>query len=135
MATSSGLAGDISDPFDITPGPAVTLGFIIQPAGAIAKSAFTTQPVVWVEDANGNIYQSSGSALPVTLSITPGTGTQGAVLSGTTTINSVFQGDDGVAAFQGLSIDLAGSGYKLVATSSGLTPATSNAFDVAASSP
>ena len=109
--------------------------FGMQPAGAIAKSVFTTQPVVWIEDANGNICKSSSSAPPVTLSITPGTGTPGAVLSGTTTINSVFQGDDGVAAFQGLSIDLAGSGYKLVATSSGLTSAISDTFDVAASSP
>ena len=49
------------------------------------------------------------------------------MLSGTTTVNPV----NGVASFPGLSIDKAGSGYTLVASSGSLTGATSEAFSVA----
>jgi hypothetical protein len=134
MATSSGLASVISDPFSIKSGTAVKLAFGIQPAGAAAKSIFITQPVVWVVDTNGNICESSGSAIPVTLSITPGTGTEGAILSGATTINALNQVYNYAAIFEDLSIDLPGSGYKLTAvTSSGLPSATSDVFDVAIS--
>ena len=48
-------------------------------------------------------------------------------LSGTTTVNTAA---NGVAAFSDLSIDAAGVGYTLTATSPGLTPATSAAFTV-----
>ena len=49
------------------------------------------------------------------------------VLSGTAT---AVTNASGVATFPGLSIDKAGTGYTLVATSSGLTQATSSAFTV-----
>ena len=60
--------------------------------------------------------------------ITGGTGTGGAVLAGTGTVDAV----DGVATFSGLSINLAGTGYTLTASASGLTSTTSNAINVAA---
>ena len=123
-ATSGSLASAISGPFDITPSQAAKLTFSQQPAGVTAGFAFTKQPVIAVEDANGNTV--SDSTASVTLTITSGTGANGAILSGTTTVNAV----DGVAAFDGLSINLAGSGYTLTATSSGLASATSDAFDV-----
>jgi hypothetical protein len=135
MATSSGLASVSGDPFIIISGTPVKLAFGIQPAGATAKSPFINQPVVWVVDTNGNICELSGSPVSVSLSIMPGTGTQGAVLSGTTKIDAVNQIFDCVAVFDDLSIDLAGSGYKLMATSSSLPSATSDAFDVATSPP
>jgi hypothetical protein len=82
--------------------------------------------VVTVLDGNGNTASSSSAA--VTVAITQSTGTSGALLSGTTTVNAV----NGVASFSGLGINLAGSGYTLTATSSGLTAATSNIFTVGA---
>jgi hypothetical protein len=80
--------------------------------------------VVTVLDGNGNTASSSSAA--VTVAITQSTGTSGALLSGTTTVNAV----NGVASFSGLGINLAGSGYTLTATSGDLFPVTSSAFSV-----
>ena len=108
-------------------GTAAKLAFTTQPgASDTAGTIFSTQPVVTVEDANGNPVTTSGGS--ITLAITSGTGTSGAALSGTTTENAV----NGVAIFSGLNISLAGTGYTLTATSSGLATAKSNAFNVVA---
>ncbi|MCB9893030.1 MAG: hypothetical protein H6839_01110 [Planctomycetes bacterium] len=110
------------------PGPATQLVLVTQPAGAAPGVAFTTQPVVQVQDSTGALVSSDNST-QVTVSITAATGTSGAVLSGTTTVTAV----NGVVTFSGLSIDLAGSGYTLDFTDGGaLTDATSNTFDVSA---
>ena len=82
--------------------------------------------MVSVEDASGNVVTTANNV--ITLAITGGTGTGGAVLAGTGTVNAV----NGVATFSGLSINLAGTGYTLTATASGLTAATSSAINVAA---
>ena len=105
-------------------GPPAKLAFTTQPAGAAAGAPFTAQPVVTVLDGNGNTASSSSAA--VTVAITQSTGTSGALLSGTTTVNAV----NGVASFSGLGINLAGSGYTLTATSGDLFPVTSSAFSV-----
>src|SRR5439155_918889 len=64
----------------------------------------------------------------VTLTITAGTGTSGATLSGTTTATAV----QGVAVFPTLSINRSGSGYRLSATASDVSGSTSAAFTIAA---
>ena len=113
----------------VPPSAAAKLAFSIPPAGAAPTIAFTTQPVVRIQDANGNTVTSS--VAPVTLAITPLTGAAGAVLSGTLTVAAV----SGVATFAGLSIDLAGAGitaYTLTATSAGLTAAITSPFNVGA---
>ncbi|MDD5094245.1 MAG: IPT/TIG domain-containing protein [Dehalococcoidia bacterium] len=104
---------------------AQNLAFTTQPSSSnTAGTAFTTQPVVTVQDASGNTVTTSTAA--VTLGITPGTGTEGALLLGTKTVNAV----NGIATFSGLSIDLAGTGYTLTAASSDLTSANSDTLDV-----
>jgi hypothetical protein len=109
------------------PPPAAKLSFTAQPgAGNTAWIAFSTQPVVNVQDASGNTVTTSNAA--VTLAITRGTGTHNAALSGTATVNAV----NGVATFSGLSINLVGNGYTLTATSTGLTSATGTSFNVGA---
>ena len=108
----------------LVPGTASKLSFATQPAGSTRGVAFTPQPIVKILDASGNTVPTSTAA--VTLAITGGTGTAGATLSGTSTINAI----NGVATFTGLNIDLAGYGYSLTATSDGLTPAVSNTFAV-----
>jgi len=62
----------------------------------------------------------------VTLTITAGTGTGGATLSGTTTVAAVA----GVATFSTLSVNRNGSGYRLSATATGLSGAKSSSFTV-----
>ena len=105
------------------------LAFTTQPAGAMSGLAMTTQPVVAVQDATGATDNTSGAS--VTISITPSTGTAGAVLSGNTTVNAV----NGVATFTNLTIDMVGDNYTLRATSGNLTLATSTAFNVTLPSP
>jgi hypothetical protein len=106
-------------------GSATKLAFTTQPSAINASVVnLVTQPVVAVQDVDGNTITSSSAA--VTLTITSGTGTSGAVLSGNVTVNAV----NGVAAFSGLSINKAGSGYTLTATTGNFTVATSGAFNV-----
>jgi hypothetical protein len=104
-------------------GNADRLVFSTQPSDSTGGIAFPTQPVVQVQDAEGNIDTSySGN---VTIAIDNNAG-PGGVLGGTLTIPVV----NGVASFTGLSINKIGTGYTLIATSTGLTSATSDPFDI-----
>ena len=125
-AMSPGLTSAISHSFSVDPGIAAKLIFVTEPSGAAAGTYFQTQPVIAVEDVNGNVVADSNAA--VTLAITPGTGTAGAVLSGGTTVNAV----KGIATFAYLVINLIGSEYTLTATSPGLNSITSDALYVTA---
>ncbi len=122
-STSSAL-----DPAQVVnPGAPVKLAFTTQPGGGQPGAVLEPQPVVTVQDAFGNTVNSSTS---IALAITAGTPTSGGpgTLSGTKTVAAV----SGVATFTNLSIDLAGVGYKLTATSDSLTSADSTAFKVEA---
>src|SRR3989449_404447 len=68
--------------------------------------------------------------MTATTSITVAIGTNPAsgTLSGTTTVAAV----SGVATFSDLSIDKAGTGYTVTASATGLTGATSSAFNISA---
>jgi hypothetical protein len=81
-----------------------------------------------VLDASGSIVTNSDAS--ITLAITTGTPASGgaATLIGTKTVSAV----NGVATFSGLSIDTAGVGYRLTASSGQLTPADSALFSVTA---
>jgi len=129
IATSGSLEPAISSFFDISAGDPVKLEFTVQPGGAIAGMPFETQPKVAIMDRYGNVVTSSRSS--ITVAITQGSGNVGAVLSGTTTLVAK-DAMGGLAAYTDLSIDLAGTGYTLTATSSGLKSATSEIFDVVA---
>ena len=106
-------------------GPATKLAFTTQPGGGAVGAVWAAQPVVKVQDADGNTVDSSAS---IALAITTGTPVSGGpgTLSVTTTLPAVH----GVATFSGLSIDTVGAGYQLTATSAGLAPATSATFTV-----
>ncbi|MGH6693370.1 MAG: beta strand repeat-containing protein, partial [Gammaproteobacteria bacterium] len=78
---------------------------------------------VTVQDAFGNIVTNATNL--VTVAIQVGTGTTGANLGGTRTVPAAA----GIATFNDLSIDSAGTGYALTASAS-LTGATSAAFNV-----
>ena len=101
-----------------------TLAFSTQPSASARRSPFTIQPVVVIQDSEGNILTSATDL--VTLSITSGTGGASATLEGNATIQAV----NGVATFTDLQIDKAGTGYTLTASSSGLTDAVSSSFNV-----
>ncbi|HEU5260860.1 MAG TPA: hypothetical protein VFU41_05475, partial [Gemmatimonadales bacterium] len=125
-ATSAGLPAVASAFFTVTAGPAAQLAFNVQPSTATALTTITPQVEVIVRDALDN--RVTGFTGNVTVAITPGTGTAGATLSGTTTVAAV----QGIASFSTLSIDSAGAGYQLTATAAGLPDTTSTPFNVTA---
>ena len=109
--TTTGIV--VSSAFNITAGPATQLAFTTQPGGGTGGTAWSTQPVVKLEDAGGNAV--TGSAQNVTLAIQNNAG-PGGVLSGTTTVAA--NTSTGLATFSGLSINTKGTGYTLTATGS-----------------
>lgn len=125
----AGCSSTTSTTTKVTAGPAVMLSFNIQPGGAIAGATFESQPVVYVEDVNRATVVNSTAA--VSLSIVPGTGADGAVLSGDTT----EEASGGIAVFKNLSVNLPGFGYRLEASAVGLASAASNPFNVTATTP
>ena len=104
---------------------ATKLVFVQQPTNAGLSASITPSVTVQIQDADGNLTASTAS---VTLAI--GSNPGGGTLSGTVTVAAVA----GTATFSNLSIDKAGTGYTLGATSStntGVMIATSSAFNVA----
>ncbi len=128
---SGGGAGDPGDNeldvFVVRIAFATGLSFLTQPANTPA-GALLPEVQVRARDAGGTPIETT-----VTLSITPGTGTEGATLSGTVSRPTV----GGVATFTGLKILRAGTGYTLTATVStaGLDPAVSRVFNITVGSP
>ncbi|MGH7547614.1 MAG: hypothetical protein ACREMM_05520 [Gemmatimonadales bacterium] len=131
-ATATRLASATSEAFTITPGLSAQLVFTVQPSNTPSGAAIIPAVEVTAQDAHGNVTPSfRGNVTPsfrgnVTLSITAGTWTSGVTPSGTTTVATVA----GVATFSTLCIDRSGTGYRLSATATGLTGATSAAFDI-----
>ena len=121
-ATSAGLTSAVSNAFTISAGTATKVVFAQQPTDATAGAAISPAVTVQLQDGSGNNVSTSG--VSVTMSLSSGTGS----LSGTTaqTTNA-----SGLATFNDLSIDLAGS-KNLTAASTGLTPAASDSFTISA---
>ena len=69
-----------------------------------------------------------GASNPVTIALAANPG--GATLAGATTVNPV----NGIASFNNLSLNRVGSGYTLLVTAPGLSPAISIPFNVTAGS-
>jgi hypothetical protein len=111
----------------VAAGAATKLVFKTQPIASNAGSAFPTQPVVAITDSGGNTVATGASATKtVTLAI--GANPGGGVLTCTGGLSRVAVA--GVASFAGCTISKPGVGYTLVASSSGLTSATSAPFNV-----
>ena len=119
-ATASAKTGT-STAFTVNPGAAAKLAFTTQPGGGTGGTAWTTQPVVTVEDTNGNTVTSSSASIK----LSPSSGTF-------TCTTNPLAALSGVATFASCEVNSIGSGYTLTATSSGLTSATSSAFTITA---
>jgi uncharacterized protein YjdB len=123
-ASVGGLSGSPVT-FSATAQPTVPtkLAFTTAPAASSPVSAGASIALaVAVQDAAGDPVV--GFTGPVTLSLGGGAAT--ASLGGTTTVNAVA----GVATFTNVSIAAPGTGYVISASSSGLTGASTPAFDV-----
>ena len=126
---SVGSRTAVSTSFTIVAGPATQVVFSTQPGGGAAGAVWPTQPVVSVEDAQGNpALIGSDSNVTVTL-------TQTGSSVGTLTGNSAQVALSGVAAFGGLGSDKIGSSQQLLASatiSAGAVTATSNTYTISA---
>lgn len=129
MGTQSLTATDTAAPSvtgngstTVTPGAPAGLVFQVQPTNTVAGVAVSPSVTVRIVDAYGNLTPSAAS-VTLALGSNPGGGT----LSGTLTVAAVA----GVATFPGISVDKAGVGYTLTASSAGLAGATSATFHIA----
>jgi hypothetical protein len=94
------------------------LAFLQQPENALTGAVISPAVQVQVEDSDGNLVANATNV--VTLALTAGAG-----LGGTLTATA----QNGIASFSNLTVSTAGS-YTLLASSTGLTSATSAAFTV-----
>src|SRR5205823_5982283 len=114
-----GCSGSTSGPVQPT---ATKLVFTVQPSNAGAGAVNTPAVQVAVQDAQGNTVTTATTNISVAIGTNPASGT----LAGTKTVAAV----NGVATFANLSINDPGTGYTLIASATGLTGATSNAFNI-----
>lgn len=101
-----------STAFAVTSGAVTQLAFTSEPGGANGGAALSSQPIVSLEDAGGNVVASADDH--VTLAITAGSGALDAALTCTA---SDVAATSGVATFAGCAVDKVGS-YNLTATDS-----------------
>ncbi|MCB0422260.1 MAG: fibronectin type III domain-containing protein [Bdellovibrionales bacterium] len=104
--------------------------FTVQPMNSPAGDLAMNDVKVSITDAQGNVVVS-GSGSTDSIGVSIASNTNGAILSGTSTVAAVA----GVATFSDLGIDLTKNGYVLVASSGILTPAYSNSFNITAGVP
>jgi pectate lyase len=121
----TGLTDATSNPFSIVAVPVGTkLVFSAQPINGVINTTLNGV-IVQIQDTNNAAVASNG--VPITLTLTSGTGT----LNGTVTRNT---DGTGKAVFNDLSIDTDGTGKQLTASASGigtgLTDAISNPFTI-----
>lgn len=124
-AAGTGLIPATSTTFTVTgAGNASQLVFATQPSGVSSASAatpFTTQPVVEIEDAFGNVVTSSSATVTLALN----SNSFSASLSGCSSSTS-----KGVATFSGCELNNFGTGFTLEASSSGLPNIASAPFNI-----
>jgi hypothetical protein len=122
QVTGVGLSVATTNFINVVAGPAAQLAVTTQPPAAVAvDSSFGL--TVSVEDSFGNV--ETGTSFSGNVSLSLDNNPDGGVLGGVTSISVT----DGVAVFAGLTINAPDSGYKLEATSGGLTITTAP-FDV-----
>ena len=122
LAASGTLTAATSRAFAVGPGPATRLAMDALQASVAAGAAIAPPLQVRVLDAFGNLARTSTASIRMALGENPA----GATLAGTTTVAATA----GVASFPDLSLNRAGTGLTLVASSAGLSDATSGAFAV-----
>jgi hypothetical protein len=123
-AASSSLA---IGAYTIAPAPtAIKLAFASQPSAVVAGQVITPAIAVVVLDSSGNPVSSPSYPVTLAFQSNPGGGTLSGSLAAVSTASSV--------TFSNVSITQPGIGYSLVASSPGLTPAVSAAFNVTAPS-
>jgi hypothetical protein len=123
QVSATNLAVGTSNTITVNPAVATQLGFTTQPP-ANQASGVGFSVTVTAEDVSGNPVTSFNG--PITVALSSTSNPNGATLSGTTTLTA----SNGSATFSGLSIDKAGTGYTLTATTTGLAAGISSAITI-----
>ncbi|MFP2932499.1 beta strand repeat-containing protein, partial [Pyxidicoccus sp. 3LG] len=119
-ATFGSVPAVTSSAFNVA-APVASLAFVNAPGNVTAGVAFNPVVTVELRDAAGN-----RTAASATVTLRLGNNPTGASLVGTTTVAAV----DGLAAFPGLLMQRAGTGYTVEAVSGSVPVLTSGAFNV-----
>ena len=119
--SSTGLGGATTSPITVIAAAATQLVATPPPSGSVAAGSGFGMTVS-AEDAYGNLAILFSGSVTVSLENNP----ESATLGGPTTVTA----SDGVATFSNLSLDQAGMGYTLQASSSGLESAVTGSFTV-----
>ena len=119
MATATGLTSATTDGFNVTRGATQLIVTTEPPSSVQAGTDFSI--TVSAEDGLGNVDTTYNQAITLTLG-----NANGATLSGVLVVGA----SDGVAVFNGLSLNLPGNDYKILESASMLNSGTSNGFDV-----
>src|SRR5207302_7215569 len=123
----TGVRGATSPAFDVAPAAAARLAFTGQPHTATVDSVLRPPVQVTALDTLGNVATSVAADVTVALAANA----SGGALGGTPTARAT----SGVATFADLSVNRAGKGYRLTASSGQLAGATSDPFDITAGPP
>jgi alpha-tubulin suppressor-like RCC1 family protein len=120
VASSTGIIAATSAGFDIAAAAPAMIGYLPVPGTSTAGEPLGFG--VAVQDQFGNTVTTETDPVTIVLESAPA----GGVLVGTTTESAV----DGVAVFDGVTIEVAGAGYAVEAAASGFSSITSGPFDV-----
>ena len=124
--TDGSLIGAASNAFVISSSPTTHLAFSVEPASAVAGQSIGTVTVQLL-DASGNLDGDDTSSVTLAIGTNAGGGTLGGAITA--------QASDGVATFNNVFINKAGSGYTLTASDGSLiTGAVSSSFNISAAS-
>lgn len=118
---TGGAAGVFTTVGALTIFPSQKLAFGQQPTATGPDTIIAPAVTVRIEDHCGNLITNSTATVTLTLGDNP----SGATLTGNS-VNAVGS----IATFNNLKVSKAGSGYSLLASSSGLSSVTSNAFNI-----
>jgi hypothetical protein len=106
----------------VNTGDPAKLFFVTQPEGGTAGTPLRSQPVIEIQDADGNVVEDS--ILPVRLAVF--SGTEEIPLFGPKQMNAV----NGIARFNNLIVEKMGNEYTIKATCGELIPAVSASFNI-----
>lgn len=133
QASTDGLPGTSSNPFDVQAGSPSALRFVVQPSDIQEGELFPGTVQVEIVDTRGNRVTSAASQVTITLRNEGGGGggLSGITLGGDNTRNAVA----GLAQFPDLTVNLSGlfpdeETVRLRAAASGLPNLLSNTFEV-----
>ncbi|MGD0993583.1 MAG: hypothetical protein ABR998_14040 [Gemmatimonadales bacterium] len=122
LAAACGPMPTLADEGPVRP---TSLRFTLEPENSFSGQPISPAVAVTVFESTGDTAFDAAASIRVSIAF--GTGAPAARLHGDTVLAAV----NGTAVFTNVSIDSAGTGYRLLATSDGLGSALSDTFNVA----